>query len=91
MVGKERTCHLSVEQRFKVISEFIQTTSPGICWHTADLGFGVLAKAGASGIQKEKRKEKSVPISEREKMKKAGFLGVAAEGEADEEQRKEEA
>ena len=38
-----------------------------------------------------KKKKKSIPISEREKMKKAGFLGVAAEGEADEEQRKEEA
>lgn len=93
VVGKERTCHLSVEQRFKVISEFIQTTSPGTCWHMADLGFGVLAKTSASGIQKERRrrrKKKTFPVSEREKMKKAKFLGVTAKGEADEEQRKEE-
>lgn len=86
VVGKGRTCHLSVEQRFKVISEFIQTTSPGACWHMADLGFWVLAKMRASGIQ-----QKSFPVSEREKMKKARVLGVSAKGEADEEQRQEEA
>lgn len=90
VVGKERTCHLSVEQRFKVISEFIQTTSPGACWHMADLGFWVLAKMRASGIQGGEKK-KTFPVSEREKMKKAKFLGVAAKGEADEEQRQEEA
>lgn len=78
VVGKERTCHLSVEQRFKVISEFVQTTSPGTCWHMADLGFGVLARTRASGIQ-----HKTFPVSEREKMKEAKFLGEAAKGEAD--------
>lgn len=36
-------------------------------------------------------KKKTFPVSEREKMKKAKFLGVAAKGEADEEQRQEEA
>ena len=55
----------------------------GSCWHMADLGFGVLARTRASGIQ-----HKTFPVSEREKMKKAEFLGLAAEGEADAEQRK---
>ena len=54
------------------------------CWHMADLGFGVLARTRASGIQ-----HKTFPVSEREKMKKAEFLGLAAKGEADAEQRKE--
>lgn len=70
VVGKERTCHLSVEQRFKVISVFIQTTSPDACWHMADLGFWVLAKMRALGIQGGK----IFPVSEREEMKKAKFL-----------------
>ncbi|MXQ79244.1 hypothetical protein E5288_WYG000264 [Bos mutus] len=39
----------------------------------ADLGFGVLARTRASGIQ-----HKTFPVSEREKMKKAEFLGLAA-------------
>ena len=50
----------------------------------ADLGFWVLARTRASGIE-----HKTFPISEREKMKKAEFLGLAAKGEADAEQRKE--
>ena len=54
------------------------------CWHMADLGFGVLARTRASGIQ-----HKTFPVSEREKMKKAEFLGLAAKGEADAEQRQE--
>lgn len=84
VVGKEKTCHLSAEQRFKVISELVQTTSPGTCWLVADLGFWVLARKRASGIQ-----HKTFPVSERKKMKKAEFLDVAAKGEADAEQRKE--
>ena len=41
VVGKERACHLSVEQRFKVISECVQTTSPGPVgtWQIWALGF----------------------------------------------------
>lgn len=84
MVGKERTCHLSVEQRFKVISELIQTTSPGACWHMADLGFWVLAKMRTLGIQGKKLFQFL-----REKMKKAKFLRMAAKGEVDEEQNRE--
>lgn len=86
MVGNKRTRHLRLEQRFKVVSEFVQTTSPGTCWHMADLGFGVLAKTRASGIQRKK----PFLVSEGEKMKKAAFLGGAAKGEADEEQKEEE-
>ena len=86
VVGKERTCHLSVEQRFKVISELIQRTSPGACWHMADLGFWVLAKMRTLGIQKKKKKPFQFL---REKMKKAKFLRMAAKGEVDEEQNRE--
>lgn len=84
--GQQENLSSSVEQRFKVVSEFVQTTSPGTCWHMADLGFGVLAKTRASGIQRQK----PFLVSEGEKMKKAAFLGVAAKGEADEEQKEEE-
>jgi hypothetical protein len=43
VAGKERTCHWGVEQRFKVIRAFFQTTSP--LWHMVDVVLWVLAKA----------------------------------------------
>lgn len=82
MVGRERTCHLSVEQRFKVISECVQQLLLVLSAH---------GRSGLLGFGKDKKhQEFSIKPFQflREKMKKAEFLGLAAKGEADAEQRK---